>query len=226
MQIIPVVDIADGVVVHAMRGQRARYRPIDSALCPGSDPLRIASALVDYCASPLLYVADLDALVARAPQYRLIERLAAALPGIEIWLDAGFGDALAAHAMASALGALASRSHAYDALADRDRAILSLDRMGSASLDQSGCWSAPELWPRRVIVMTLDRVGSDEGPDLATYRAMRAIAPAEVSLIGAGGVRDEDDLRAAAGVGARAWLVASALHERRIARAARDDTVA
>lgn len=236
MQIIPVVDVADGVVVHAVRGQRASYRPIESALCKGSEPLHVATALVDHCASSLLYVADLDALVGRAPQYRLIERIAAALPNVEIWLDAGFRDAQGARAMASACGSfaalvapvfgtesLASRVDARDALADRDRTILSLDRMGNAALDRSGCWNVPAIWPRRVIVMTLDRVGSGEGPDLGTYRAVRAIAPDDVSLIGAGGVRNDDDLDAAAGAGAHAWLVASALHERRIARATHND---
>ena len=64
--------------------------------------------------------------------------------------------------------------------------------------------------------MTLDRVGSAEGPDLASLAAVRAIAP-RAALIGAGGVRDLADLRAAAAAGATGWLLASALHDGRIA---------
>jgi phosphoribosylformimino-5-aminoimidazole carboxamide ribotide isomerase len=63
-----------------------------------------------------------------------------------------------------------------------------------------------------VIVMTLDRVGAGSGPDLATFTQMQALAP-DRSWIGAGGVRDAGDLRAAAEAGAAGWLVASALHD-------------
>jgi phosphoribosylformimino-5-aminoimidazole carboxamide ribotide isomerase len=63
-----------------------------------------------------------------------------------------------------------------------------------------------------VIVMTLDRVGARAGPDLETFARLRAAAP-DRTLIGAGGVRDAADVRAAAAAGAAGWLVASALHD-------------
>jgi len=68
-----------------------------------------------------------------------------------------------------------------------------------------------------VIVMTLDRVGAGSGPDLATLDAVRKRAGDRV-LIGAGGVRNAADLRAAEAAGAAAWLVASALHDLAIPR--------
>jgi phosphoribosylformimino-5-aminoimidazole carboxamide ribotide isomerase len=71
----------------------------------------------------------------------------------------------------------------------------------------------PALWPSRVIVMTLDRVGAYEGPDLDTFNALRERAGHEHTLIGAGGIRDRRDLDAAAQSGAQAWLVGSALHD-------------
>ena len=37
----------------------------------------------------------------------------------------------------------------------------------TASTGRRRCWPSPEHWPQRVIVMTLARVGSGEGPDLA-----------------------------------------------------------
>jgi phosphoribosylformimino-5-aminoimidazole carboxamide ribotide isomerase len=64
--------------------------------------------------------------------------------------------------------------------------------------------------------MTLERVGAFNGPDLDTLAALRRSAPA-ASLIGAGGLRDAADLPAAEAAGADAWLVASALHDRRLA---------
>ncbi|MBU6259009.1 MAG: nickel transporter, partial [Burkholderiales bacterium] len=98
--------------------------------------------------------------------------------------------------------------------------VLSLDRRDGRRLDRAGCWDAPELWPARVIAMTLERVGADAGPDLDTLRELRARAPAS-ALIGAGGIRDAADLAQAAAAGAEGWLVASALHEGRLARVER-----
>ena len=94
-------------------------------------------------------------------------------------------------------------------------AALSLDRRDGRRLDEAGCWDAPELWPQRVIVMTLERVGSNEGPDLDTIAAVRRKAPGAM-VIGAGGIRHAADLVAAGLAGADAWLVASALHDGRL----------
>jgi phosphoribosylformimino-5-aminoimidazole carboxamide ribotide isomerase len=66
-----------------------------------------------------------------------------------------------------------------------------------------------------VIVMTLERVGADVGPDLATLREVQARSPA-TKLVGAGGIRHAADLDAARDAGAYAWLVASALHDGRL----------
>ena len=63
--------------------------------------------------------------------------------------------------------------------------------------------------------MTLARVGSDAGPDLARLAEIRAIAPG-CEIYAAGGVRDVADLSALKGAGAAGALIASALHERRI----------
>ena len=64
--------------------------------------------------------------------------------------------------------------------------------------------------------MTLDQVGSYDGPDLVTFERIRANAPAHTAVIGAGGIRHRDDMAAAARTGASAWLVASALHDRQL----------
>jgi len=93
--------------------------------------------------------------------------------------------------------------------------VLSLDRRGPQRLDPAGCWDTPAQWPRRVIVMTMERVGSGAGPDLQTLAALRRLSP-DTMLIGAGGVRDEADLVLARQAGADAWLVASALHDLQI----------
>jgi len=217
-----------GQVVRAVRGQRASYRPIRSSLCGGSEPLDVAAAMLRYCASDLLYLADLDALTGRAAQCAAIADLLSGQPDLTIWLDAGFSRLSDWHATRDRLGAasqrvtpvfasesLASPEAARQALAPEHGAILSLDRRRDPLPDRGHCWLTPGLWPSRVIVMTLDRVGSDQGPDLATLADLHRRRP-ELRFVGAGGLRSDADLAAARACPAEAWLVASAIHDRRI----------
>jgi uncharacterized protein related to proFAR isomerase len=244
MLLIPVIDLMRGQVVRAMRGDRQSYRPIVSKLCAGSDPIEMARALCRHCASSRLYVADLDALTGGAAQADVLRGLLQALPALELWLDAGFADAAAAAALRDRIGPSAGRAvpdapaarvvpvfaseslRSLSALRDAfarpqpgdSPGVLSLDRRGGERLDPAGCWDHPELWPGRVIVMTLERVGADAGPDLDTLREVRARAPG-AQLVGAGGIRHANDLARARDAGAHAWLVASALHDGRLAAA-------
>lgn len=223
-----MIDIRGGQVVHARRGQRADYRPIASTLCKGAEPAAVARALLARSGADLLYVADLDALTGGAPQWAVVAAILAACPGVGLWLDAGYAGLADWHAAAGALGshaALVSPVFASESLRDRRTAeavlaacadgILSLDSRAGLPLDPAGCWTRPELWPAHVIVMTLDRVGSEQGPDLDTLARLQALRP-DVRFVGAGGVRDDADLARARAAGAWAWLVASALHDGRI----------
>src|SRR5690606_34833917 len=155
-----------------------------------------------------------------------------ALPGVALWLDAGLADAVAGEALRAQFGADAERVvlvFGSESLRSREAlercfaeeqgagAVLSLDRRDGRRLDAAGCWDAVDLWPQRLIVMTLERVDSGAGPDLDTLQAVRALTPG-ATVIGAGGIRSPDDLARAAAAGADAWLVASALHDLQLPR--------
>ena len=198
MTLIPVIDLLNGQVVRGVRGDRKAYRPIESALCASSDPVTVARILVDHCAARQLYVADLDALMGGQAQCDVLRELLVALDGIELWVDAGFVDADAASALRAQLAPLSQRIvpvFASESLRSRaalvecrDRfgaagAVLSLDRRDGQRLDPAGCWDAMALWPQRVIVMTLERVGSGAGPDLETMAQLHREAPPAGSQI-------------------------------------------
>ena len=220
-----------------MRGQRSQYQPMQSVLCAGSEPLPLARALLARCASEVLYVADLDAILGRPTQAALLRQLLDGLPGVTLWLDAGFSDLASARATLRALGDTAGRvrpifgtesftsTAAFEdcfgepggavvdaAIQPALGALLSLDQRGAAPMDPAGAWDQPGRWPRDLIVMTLDRVGADAGPDLQTLSAIRGRAP-RARLFGAGGIRSQADLDTARAAGAAGWLVASALHD-------------
>ena len=238
MDIVPVVDLMDGRVVQGRAGEREKYRPVDSALVEGSDPLDVAQALLRHTGATRLYVADLDAITGRGVQLRALSRLASETAA-ELWVDAGVATPQAAHDLleagaarvvvgtetlpgADALGALRA------SLSDQ-RLLLSLDLGDEGLLSPSpalrGLGPASALRALdaddlpQVLVLTLRRVGTSSGPDLATLDAFRAAFPG-VSLVAGGGVRSPADLTALAGRGVDAVLVATAIHSRALDAAA------
>ncbi len=71
-RIIFVVDILGGTVVHAVRGERSKYKPVTgSRVCDSSSPLDIISAL----APPEVYIADLDRLQHLGDNFGLIRKI-------------------------------------------------------------------------------------------------------------------------------------------------------
>src|ERR1700722_18921612 len=86
MRIVPVLDLKRGIVVHALRGDRAGYAPLCSPLVDGSEPVAVARALCAHTGSERLYVADLDAIAGAPADVETLRRLAAVA---ELWVDAG-----------------------------------------------------------------------------------------------------------------------------------------
>ena len=213
MDVIPVIDLMDGRVVHARRGERGAYRPIVSPLAPGAEPLATAAALLALAPFRALYVADLDAILNRGGHDDVIAAIAAAHPGLEVWVDRGAASGRAGTPI------VGTESHA-DAGSLQDAllggAILSLDHDVDGPLGPVEVHDQPERWPRRVIAMTLARVGAGAGPDLGRLAEVLAKAGPERQVFAAGGVRGEDDLQALATLGVAGALVATALHDGRL----------
>ncbi len=90
--VIPALDLKDGLVVHAKAGNRVDYRPVESPFGAADDPAAIARGLLVATGSPSLYVADLDAISGTGNHFELVRGLSYALPGVTLWIDAGFSD--------------------------------------------------------------------------------------------------------------------------------------
>ena len=234
MQIIPVLDLKDRTVVRAQMGQRDRYRPITTPLAPSSDPVDVARGLLSVHPFQTLYIADLDAIDGRGSNDAAIERLRQTCPQVSLWVDNGIADSTGAFAWLAAgneclvLGSETQRDPALIRdLLDHPRVVLSLDFRGAQFVGPPQLLDEPRIWPRRLIVMTLARVGSGAGPDMARISEIRTRA-GERSIYAAGGVRDAGDLRALRQIGVAGALVATSLHDGRLNSAdiARIDDIA
>jgi len=228
VRVVPVIDLKGGTAVHAVRGERERYRPLSSGLVAGADPVAVTRAVRDRLGLDELYVADLDAIAGGDGH----DDVVAALAGeARVMLDAGATDPAAVAAFLergvarvivgteSLPGADALR-RLRAALPDAPL-VLSLDLRAGRTLspDPALAGLAPtdalarleDAGVPEVIVLDLARVGSGEGPDVALITALRARFP-ELALLAGGGVRDAADLRALGDADAAGALVATALH--------------
>lgn len=225
-EIIPVIDLRGGEVVHARHGQRADYRPIRSTLCEGSTPEAVVGGLLALHPFPTLYVADLDAIEETGNNEAVLRDLRVRFPALKLWVDAGFRDPGAClDWLDQGIGDLVLGSETQGdweglrrlmASPQAERIILSFDFAGDHFLGPLAGLD-PALWPARVIVMTLARVGSGEGPDLIRLRQIMAQNGGR-RIYAAGGARDGRDLTQLAEAGAAGILIASALHDGRIGR--------
>src|SRR5437763_1611195 len=163
-----------GRVVRARMGDRASYRPLESPLSPTSDAIDVVRRLLGIFPFPTLYAADLDAIQGSGDNCQTLRRIRAEFPSLQTWVDNGAADASSLHALIGTdleTPVIGSETQRDSKLIAQHRAsmriVLSLDFRGDAFQGPQEILAEPALWPKRVIVMTLARVGSGAGPDLA-----------------------------------------------------------
>jgi phosphoribosylformimino-5-aminoimidazole carboxamide ribotide isomerase len=220
MRVVGVIDLKDGAAVHAVRGERERYRPVHSVLAgEDGDPLALARGYRSIGLEEI-YVADLDAITGAGSNRDAIRALA---NEARLMVDAGVTEPERARELGDVRVIVGTEtlSGPLDPLLAVGNVVLSIDlrdgRVLSPDPRLAGL-TAPEALERLhdprlrdVIVLDLARVGSGAGFDVDLIAELHAAHP-ELQLLAGGGVRDAEDLRALAAAGAAGALVATALH--------------
>jgi phosphoribosylformimino-5-aminoimidazole carboxamide ribotide isomerase len=237
MQVLPVLDLLNGIVVRGVGGRRDEYRPVESRLVSKADALSVARAFRDQLGLTRLYIADLDAILHRQPNHEVYRSLSG--EGFELLVDAGLrGIESAAPIVSAGATQLIAGLETWpgpDELAGlcqmigRERVIFSLDLKDGGALGELHRWGtvdpceigcrAVQAGVSELIVLDLAQVGGNAG--LSTVDLCRALLArfGDLRVITGGGVRDVSDLFRLQEVGIDAVLVASSLHEGRIGRA-------
>lgn len=228
MRIIPVIDILNGTAVHAVRGKRAKYQPLESCLCSSSNPLVVARAFEAHGFREI-YVADLDAILGKGNNCQVIEQIAKETV-LSLMVDAGISDLNSSRRLldigvskailgTETLSNLNVVEEILDCLGS-NKLVVSLDLKAGKLLGKSEDVSAmtpiqlagvlEELGVCEFIVLDLARVGSGEGVDIDLLKQMRS--KLKVMLLAGGGVRNIEDLNSLKEVGVDGVLLATALH--------------
>ena len=232
MKVIPVIDVLNGIVVHAVRGKRKEYQPLQSILCKSVEPLEVAKVFRNLGFSDL-YVADLDAIIDCSTNFQTLKNIADET-SLKLMVDAGVTEIERARKLLDSgvskliIGTetLQKKSFVGEAvrLFGSDRVVVSLDLKGDkvfVKLGFEGCLSPicllqdfKRMCVSRVIVLDLERVGSGVGVNVDFLK--KVIAEVGVDVYVGGGVRDINDLVELRTLGVSGALVATALHTGKI----------
>ncbi len=218
MQIIPVIDLKDGIVVHAVRGERHQYQPVHlhSGLTKSSQPETVVADFLRLFPFDNFYIADLNAICGNGHHREIISTLLIQYPNINFWIDNGSQIAEMTnqhkHNYQLVIGTesqLFPPGHHY--MPESNSFILSLDYKDQLPLGNPAWFNQAEYWPEQIIVMTLNQVGSNAGPDVEKLKGYCRAYP-EKNFIAAGGIRNCLDLICLAEIGIKSALMATALH--------------
>jgi phosphoribosylformimino-5-aminoimidazole carboxamide ribotide isomerase len=233
LKVIPVIDILNGVTVHAVRGKRSEYKPLQSILCKSAEPIEVARAFRTLGFSEL-YIADLDAIVDCSASFDALKRIADK-SGLKLMVDAGVTSLERAQILLESgvakliIGTETLQTKNFVAQAierfGSNRIVVSLDLKAGKVISKKGfdgCSDAlcllkdfKAMGVSQIIVLDLAKVGSGEGVDVGFLK--KVIDEVGVDVFIGGGVRDLNDLVKLKVAGVSGALVATALHTGKIA---------
>jgi len=236
MQVLPVIDLLDGVVVRGVAGQRDKYQPVSSQIAPSPDALSVAHAFRDELGLSEIYLADLDAIIHQRPNTLIYRSLASA--GFDLLIDAGLRDIQTARDLfdhgARAVIAGLETSTGPDQVEQLlgefgpERIIFSLDMQSGRPLGALEPWATDnpmEIASRvisfgidRLIVLDLEQVGARAGVSTLPLCRRLLVRKPSLRIITGGGIRGLSDLQTLAHEHIDSVLVASALHNATIGR--------
>lgn len=214
IKLIPVIDLKNGVVVHAKQGQREQYQPIKSVLTKNTDIYSVLHGFLQIYVFDTFYIADLDAITGQGTHANLIQNVLNDFPKITFWVDAGYQKVqIFPSNYFPVLGSECFTNENLFELNDfKNQFVLSLDYGTTGEkLGSKNIFTQPDLWSENVIIMTLNRVGSSQGVAIDLLKRFKCDYP-QRNFVAAGGVRNMNDVKQLKSIGIKNILLASALH--------------
>lgn len=241
-RVIPVIDLKDNIVVHAVKGERDRYQPLKSLLTSSTECAVVVADLMRKLELQEFYLADLDAIISSGEcnQFHLIpSKSNSGFNSVSMMVDAGITNTNSAlKALESGIDRVVIGTetlNSIDALREitsnieAHRLVVSIDVQDNLVLSPN--MELAKLTPpeaileisktgiREFILLQLSRVGTGSGIDRELIRkCLEACNQSLIwrnlpaTLVLGGGVSEYEDLRWLAANGVSGVLVATALH--------------
>ncbi len=233
-RIIPVIDILNGIAVHANKGLRNTYQPIHTKFSNSSHPIDLLKSYYENYRFEEVYIADLDSIIRESPNTDLLLSLAKDSP-LKIMLDAGIRnmyDILHINALGLNKIILATETiDSFDVIDDAinelggDKIIVSIDMKNQKIISDCEDISQMDVYTvidklkkrniREIILLDLAKIGSLRGDSGSDYQEIREKYP-EIKFIVGGGIKDIKDIVSLEQSGFNGGLIATALHTGKI----------
>ena len=215
MQVIPALDLLGDDAVRLEQGdfERVLFR----------QPIEAFMARIVATAPPLIHIVDLQGARDGALRPEVVARCVRVAGDVPLQVSGGIRSASAAQAAIDAgasriiVGTAAWEGDALEVFAQRfgGQLLVALDvrdgRIAIRGWTKSSGLDVDEALARcrdagvvRLHVTAIDRDGTMRGPDLDLYRQVCASG---LAVVAAGGVRDDNDVAALAGVGCEAAVM-------------------
>jgi phosphoribosylformimino-5-aminoimidazole carboxamide ribotide isomerase len=219
-RIIFVLDILNGNVVHAIKGERSKYKPVQgSMICDSSDPFEILSAV-----NPReIYIADLDHIQNIGDNFEIIKKISGKT---KTMVDIGVTniDDVKKCAQIADTVIIGTETASFEII---ENAAIQFPGRINVSIDMKNGYvltkdtrmdMRPEDLVRRmneigikdIIMLDLGKVGTSAGIDGIFLKKIVEISTHNI-LIG-GGLKDVDDIEILERSGINGALAATALH--------------
>lgn len=218
MRCVFVLDIFNGAVVHAIRGERNRYEPIErhSRIVSNSDPIRI----LDEIRPKEIYIADLNRLRSMGDNKTLIDDISLKTTTMaDIGISSTNDLQILPERIKPVLGTETATLRLIKESAKSRKVVVSLDMKGQEVLTRDPeMISSPfvilhhlnDIPIEAVILLDLNRVGTSTGLDRNFLAQCAELS--DHPLLLAGGVKDSKDLLGLERLGFKGALVATAVH--------------
>ncbi|MEM0026933.1 MAG: HisA/HisF-related TIM barrel protein [Ignisphaera sp.] len=216
LEIVPVIDIMNGVVVHAVAGRREEYKPLSKSVVASSpNPIDVLNGFKKLgCRG--VYIADLDAIIGRGSNEGVLD--AALNLSFKVFADIG-RNGIAKKDNNNIVYVIGTEYLVYpnelDVLSGR---AISLDMKSNVVMFKNKqidvVKAANEVCNRNtkmVIALFLDRVGTARGFDVETLKNIIDICK-DVDIGVGGGLRDLNDIILLKKLGVKYAFVATAIH--------------
>jgi len=214
------MDLLNGTVVHAVKGERSKYKPIQSSMiCDSSDPFEIISSVKPR----EVYIADLDHIQEIGDNFEIIKKISGKT---KTMVDIGVKntDDVKKCAQIAEMVIIGTETASFEvieyaALRFPGRINVSIDMKNGYVLTKDAAMEMrPEDLVKRmneigikdIIILDLGKVGTSAGIDEVFLKKIAEISNHNI-LVG-GGIKDVNNIETLEKSGISGALAATALH--------------
>ena len=222
MELIPAIDLLNNIVVKAFSGERKKYRPIKSKLINSSNLENIINSLLKEYKFKIIYVADLNAIMGKKNNFKIIKKVIKKFPQIDFWVDYGIKTFLDFKKFKNMPFKTIIGSETLKNTMElkkiyklkKKEIILSLDFKNDLFLGPLNLIKNKKLWPKKNIFMMIDSIGRKKRPELLKLKKFGLDSKKDYYL--AGGISNNKDINFLKKNGFKGVILSTALHERNI----------